>query len=1110
MGVPALFRWLCAYPSLCGFRVTYANTTQPLIAKKYPKIISPVIEELPEEVENDDGTVTKIPVDARKPNPNGEEMDNLYLDMNGIVHPCSHPEDRPAPANEEEMMLAVFEYTDRVVKMARPRKLLMIAVDGVAPRAKMNQQRSRRFRSAQEAAEKDAAAAEFHAQMVAKGAAQDDGDEAEKPKKTWDSNSITPGTPFMDLLAASLRYWVSYKLTTDPAWERLKVIISDATVPGEGEHKIMNFIRSQRSSPTHDPNTRHVLYGLDADLIMLGIATHEPHFRVLREDVFANDTKPGHCRKCNQPGHMADQCRGAAKPKPGEEVIKQPLKPFLWLHVSILREYLAVEMSVPNQPFRFDLERALDDWVFMCYFVGNDFLPHLPSLDIREDGIDTLLAIWRDNIPIMGGYITKDGHVDLTRAQVIMEGLTKQEDAIFKRRRETEVRKDAAQKRREEQKNRDNNKRQRMSGNGGGFNGSPSGYDETVVRRGARGGIIRGEQAPDINALPTFAPGEAQTKSDPRFANAAALTHADIVGNANRANKSAAAALKEQLMGSKKPADNQKAELDALFAGAATGDTPTVTQPNPVLGKRTRNMIDDETNDDASTDPSTPGRNTPNREIADPMSAGGAKGSSGALGGNSKDTVDAMPEDTVKLWEDGYEARYHEQKFHASPEDKEFRHKVARAYVEGLCWVLLYYFQGCPSWTWYYPYHYAPFAADFTNMSEQVVAFDKGKPFHPYEQLMGVMPALSNHTIPPVFHSLMTDDDSPIKKFYPTEFEVDLNGKKFAWQGVALLPWIDETRLLAAMQTKYPLLTADEQRRNAFGAEALIFSTKHPLYDTVATNFYGKRQGKEKFKLDSQVSEEDAYVPNSGLLYPLDGEDGTQSQQEFTNLDQDDSATVQYTMPVITGLHKSMLLPGLKFAEPVLDYNDVRITRENAGKSGRQHGGVQLSRDGGRSDGQRMHFGAREQEKGGRQGGGGRGQHNGNGGGGWQGNNGYGANGGYGSGPGSGGYGSQAAQAFGQLPPHLAQQAAAHGFAPPPGMPPMPPNGYQPPPPQHNGGGGGYGGGYGGQQGGYGGQQGGYGGQQGGYGGQQGGYGGSGNGYQGGRNGGSGGERRRY
>jgi 5'-3' exoribonuclease 2 len=103
MGIPAAFRWL---------------------STKYPKIISPVVEELPQVM--DDGTV--IPVDTTRPNPNGEEVDNLYLDMNGIVHPCSHPEDRPAPKDEEEMMLEVFKYSDRVVSMARPRKLLMIAV----------------------------------------------------------------------------------------------------------------------------------------------------------------------------------------------------------------------------------------------------------------------------------------------------------------------------------------------------------------------------------------------------------------------------------------------------------------------------------------------------------------------------------------------------------------------------------------------------------------------------------------------------------------------------------------------------------------------------------------------------------------------------------------------------------------------------------------------------------------------------------------------------------------------------------------------------------------------------------------------------------------------
>jgi 5'-3' exoribonuclease 2 len=70
----------------------------------------------------------KVPIDATGPNPNEEEFDNLYLDMNGIVHPCSHPEDKPPPQDEEEMMTEIFKYTERVFNMVRPRKLLMIAV----------------------------------------------------------------------------------------------------------------------------------------------------------------------------------------------------------------------------------------------------------------------------------------------------------------------------------------------------------------------------------------------------------------------------------------------------------------------------------------------------------------------------------------------------------------------------------------------------------------------------------------------------------------------------------------------------------------------------------------------------------------------------------------------------------------------------------------------------------------------------------------------------------------------------------------------------------------------------------------------------------------------
>jgi len=295
----------------------------------------------------------------------------------------------------------------------------------------MNQQRSRRFRTAQEAHEKEEARKESVALWESMGKTISDD---EKNKKAWDSNAITPGTPFMELLAKSLRYWVVQKLNSDPGWKQLEVIISDASVPGEGEHKIMDYIRRQRTNTGHDPNTRHVIYGLDADLIMLALATHEPHFRVLREDVFADSGSSTACRLCGQEGHFAAKCTALKseiqKPPPSEK------KPFIFLDVSVLREYLESELNVTQAPFPFNLEMAIDDWVLLIFFVGNDFLPHLPSLEIREGAIDTLLKIWKDELPRMGGYIANHGQLVLHRAQIILDGLARREDDIFRRRRE--------------------------------------------------------------------------------------------------------------------------------------------------------------------------------------------------------------------------------------------------------------------------------------------------------------------------------------------------------------------------------------------------------------------------------------------------------------------------------------------------------------------------------------------------------------------------------------------------------------------------------------------------------------------------------------------------
>ncbi len=270
--------------------------------------------------------VQKVPHSLKKTAPTS--VQTLVVDMNCMIYHILKEPQIPAYPGEEErlsweytLQKAVCSYLKYIWVSCGSPSQVYIALDGVVPYAKIKQQRFRRFKSS-----------------------------LTRNCKEWDTNAITPGTQFMESLAKEIR-------KTGHGW-----ILSDTEEPGEGEQKVLRWLLNTqlRTGPI-------VIYGLDADLILLGLLAGEQLGKEYNIYLLRESQAFGTLIRSPE-SNQAELC---------------------YFTLSALSSILC-NSDIPWT------RQELYDYVFGMSFCGNDFLPTGLSLRIRDDGHSLLLQGLRE------------------------------------------------------------------------------------------------------------------------------------------------------------------------------------------------------------------------------------------------------------------------------------------------------------------------------------------------------------------------------------------------------------------------------------------------------------------------------------------------------------------------------------------------------------------------------------------------------------------------------------------------------------------------------------------------------------------------------------------
>ncbi len=361
MGVPGFFLWLMKNYKKEGFVFNKSKLllTDLKLLKKNKKLSDEELLKFQKQNDYTQSLLNQV-----------NSIDWFLIDANCLIHPvcfkvvAENPDLTDNEKLENKMINGVLEYLEKIISYVNPSKGVYLAIDGVAPVAKIKQQRSRRFKSVADKVMWDNIKKKHNKPLT----------------QHWNNNAITPGTEFMVKLHNKIINWANGL--------NKHVIYSSCFTPAEGEHKLLQFIRQNQNE---NQDLSYVVYGLDADLIFLSLATESEKIYLLRE---ANEINK------NESKEVLNYVSIRIMRKSIVNTIKEYLLEAAdgLLNVDKMDDDIN-KVKQKNTLYGFDdldETRIVNDFIFMCYFLGNDFLPHIPSLDIHQDGIESLIISYAD------------------------------------------------------------------------------------------------------------------------------------------------------------------------------------------------------------------------------------------------------------------------------------------------------------------------------------------------------------------------------------------------------------------------------------------------------------------------------------------------------------------------------------------------------------------------------------------------------------------------------------------------------------------------------------------------------------------------------------------